>query len=74
MAIFVGDVDNYLDGSSVNLDTSIGGVSLIYGADGELIGVGISGPSWGASVSHTGGVMSAANPSGQPIVIYNSNP
>lgn len=60
---FRGDINDFLSGSSLNVDTEFGGLSMLFNQSGSPIGFAFSEPSFGFSVNGTGGSISPINPS-----------
>jgi len=59
---FFGDIDNFLNGSSLNIDSPFGGVSVLFNDTGNFIGIGVSQRSLGASINAIGNNVSEINP------------
>jgi len=51
---FINDISDFLNSTSINIDTPIGGMSLIINESGNFEGLGFSGPSTGLAVSVNG--------------------
>ncbi|MFZ5699350.1 MAG: RHS repeat-associated core domain-containing protein, partial [Pseudomonadota bacterium] len=58
---FTCDISEFENGGSLNLDTPLGGLGLLFDSNGSWVGFSVSGPSAGASVSAYGPGLSIGN-------------
>lgn len=74
---FLGDVSDFFNYNSINIDSPIGGLSILLDSEGNFKGIGVGGPSVGFGVSFTGPDSPTFSTGGKTDLINmtpNSNP